>query len=126
MPPSYPANQGRQIEELKEMLTAYFQHTQQHECEQKGEIAELADKIAEITQAQAVIAEQLKEIAETNRKVADTVYGNGKPGLVTIVSQTRKDVDGFLSIAKAVLLSLLGLGITALFYLVLSHGIINP
>ncbi len=121
---SSTTNPGRQIEELKEMLTAYIQ-SRPHECEKEGELSELADKIAEITQAQAVIIEQLHVIAETNKKVADTVYGNGKPGLVTIVSQTKKDVDGFLSVAKAVLLSLLGLGITALFYLVLSHGIIH-
>ncbi len=121
---SSTTNSGRQIEELKEMLTTYIQ-SRPHECEKEGELSELADKIAEITQAQAVIIEQLHVIAETNKKVADTVYGNGKPGLVTIVSQTKKDVDGFLSVAKAVLLSLLGLGITALFYLVLSHGIIK-
>ncbi len=124
MPSSNPTNAGRQIEELKEMLTVYIQ-SRPHQCEKEGELSELADKIAEITQAQAVIIEQLHVIAETNKKVADTVYGNGKPGLVTIVSQTKKDVDGFLSVAKAVLLSLLGLGVTALFYLVLSHGIIK-
>ncbi len=121
---SSTTNPGRQIEELKEMLTEYFQ-SRPHQCEKEGELSELTDKIAEITQAQAVIIEQLHVIAETNKKVADTVYGNGKPGLVTIVSQTKKDVDGFLSVAKAVLLSLLGLGVTALFYLVLSHGIIK-
>jgi hypothetical protein len=89
------------------------------------EIKELADKIAEITQAQAVIIEQLKVVADTNKKVVDTLYGNGKPGLVTIVSETKKDVSTLMDLAKTVLLSLLGLGITALFYLVLSHGIIK-
>jgi hypothetical protein len=120
-----PSTIGKQIEELKEMLTALIQE-RPRDCDTSAELAELTDKIAEITKVQAVIIEQLKVVADTNKKVADTVYGNGKPGLVTIVSQTRKDVDGFLSVAKAALLSLLGLGITALFYLVLSHGIINP
>ena len=119
-----PSIAGKQFEELKEMLTSLAQE-RPHACEKTAEFAEIADRYAEITKAQAVIIEQLKGIVTTNEKVVNTIYGNGKPGLVTILSETRKDVDGILGIAKAVLLSLLGLGITALFYLVLSHGIIK-
>jgi hypothetical protein len=104
-----------QFQELKEMIASI---AQPHECDKTGEIAEIA-------QMQAVIVEQLKAIAETNRKVAETVYGNGKPGLTTIVAETKKDMDAIMAVAKTLLFTLMGLGITAVFYLVLSHGIIK-
>jgi hypothetical protein len=51
--------------------------------------------------------------------------GNGEPGLTTIVAETKKDMDALMAVAKTVLVTLMGLGITAVFYLVLSHGVIK-
>ena len=115
---------ANQIEEMKEMLTEVLQDRPQS-CEKTAEFAEITDKIAEVTKAQAVIIGQLKVVSDTNEKVVNTIYGNGKPGLVTILSETRKDVDGILGVARTALFTLLGLGITAVFYLVLSHGIVK-
>jgi hypothetical protein len=49
-----------------------------------------------IVKIQATQTEQLKTITDNMNKVVLTVYGNGKPGLVTLVS----GVVSFLSIIK--------------------------
>ena len=114
-----------QLTELKNMLEQINQQEPRHLCDKDAKLSELADKIAGIAQTQAVIVEQLKTISDTNKKVVETVYGNGKPGLVTVVAETKKDMDAVMAVAKTLLFTLMGLGVTAVFYLVLSHGIIK-
>jgi len=113
-----------QMQEIRDMLTALTEKPN-YTCEKEAVFADLSDKIAGIAQTQAVIVEQLRVITATNQKVTETVYGNGKPGLTTVVAETKKDMDAVMTVAKTLLFTLMGLGVTAVFYLVLSHGIIK-
>lgn len=112
------------LAELKDMIEK-ISVVQDGHSRDAEEMDCLTDKMVEISRVQAVTLEQLKVIAASIEKIGLTVYGNGKPGLTTIVAQSGKDVDTLMGIVKAVLFTLMGLGITALFYLVLSNGIIK-
>ena len=114
-----------QLTEIKNMLEQINQQAPNHVWNKSAALSELADKIVGVAQTQAVIVEQLKAISETNKKIVETVYGNGKPGLTTVVAETKKDMDAVMNVFKTLLFTLMGLGVTALFYLVLSHGFIK-
>ena len=112
------------LDELKDMMEK-MATTQTDATREAGIIGCLTDKVVEIARVQSVVVEQLKEIVITTDKISLTVYGNGKPGLTTLVAQMTKDVETVMNIVRTVAFTLLGLGVTALFYLVLSHGIIR-
>ncbi len=112
------------LDELKNMV-ARISTAQTETARDADDIDCLTDKIVEVARVQSVVVEQLKDIVETTDKISLTIYGNGKPGLTTLVAQMTKDVETVMGIVRTVSFTLLGLGITAVFYLVMSHWIIK-
>jgi hypothetical protein len=68
---------------------------------------------------------QLKVIGPAIDKITQTLYGNGKPGLTTVVDRNTIRLNTYDKASWAVIGIVLSLIIGSVFYLVLSHGIIR-
>jgi len=87
--------------------------------------ADCSDDIQKLLQSSILQGEQIRGLTETMKQVKETLYGNGKPGLTTVVTglvdragQSRWFNNLFVQI-------IMGLGVGAVFYVVLSHGIVK-
>jgi hypothetical protein len=88
----------------------------------------MGDDIGKLSNMQATLIEQVSTVSKTVEKMSQTIYGNGHPGLTTSVNE----LDVRLSHMEkpkvwlnTLISTLITLGITAIFYLILSHGIIK-
>lgn len=80
--------------------------------------------IADITKTQALMAQQQEQILEMVKKHQETLYGNGKVGLVTIVSQLSQASSRSLSMWADVLKWVIIAAITIFVTLAVQHGIV--
>jgi len=97
-----------------------------------ADIQERSCSIADIQKTQAVLSEQMEQAGKLIEKISLTVYGNGKPGLTTVMEKvvTRLEVlekkgdkpNPWVNAAITVTVTLV---FNAIFYLILSHGIIK-
>lgn len=72
-----------------------------------------------------VLTAQVKLIAISLERITDTVYGNGKLGLITIVNEHSKKLAAYDKITWLVVGIMTTLIIGSIFYLILSHGLIK-
>jgi hypothetical protein len=84
-----------------------------------------SDDISKLLQASTLQGEQIKNLADSMKSVKETIYGNGKPGLTTVVNGLVDRASQNRWLSNSIIYICLGLGSGAIFYLVLSHGIIK-
>lgn len=78
--------------------------------------------INELRNIQAVQAEQLKHLTILTEKISETLYGNGKLGLITVVSNLEKEFTKGQFIKNTVVTVVISLIVSSLFYLILLNG----
>lgn len=76
----------------------------------------------ELRNIQAVQAEQIKQLTALSERISATLYGNGKIGLTTIVSNLEKEITKGQLIKNTVVTVVISLIVSSLFYLVLLNG----
>jgi hypothetical protein len=72
----------------------------------------------------AALTTEVRLIATSVEKITETLYGNSKPGLLTVSRMNSQRIDSFEKAIWIVVGVISSLMIGSVFYLVLSHGII--
>lgn len=108
------AGSNRGIDDIKDLLTDLK--------------SDWGDNFSRLLAMQATLTEQVSSVSKAAEKMSLTVYGNGKPGLTTCVSDITTRLNHLEKPKKwldTLLTTVITLAVTAIFYLILSHGIIK-
>lgn len=73
----------------------------------------------------AVLTTQVTILAATLERIVAIVYGNGKPGLITLVDISTRKLEVYDKVMWTVVGIVASLVIGSIFYLILSHGVMS-
>ena len=56
--------------------------------------------LSECASIMATLVEQMKQVSNTQLKIVDTVWGNGKKGVIDIAETNQRDIASLIQLIK--------------------------